>query len=115
MSSVRPQNLCQVRKKSGRDIYGQSTLAAPVTERCAIVKSRLESQHTTVRADASASRAYADEFVSQNKILLMPSTRAEIDDRLDVAGVSLRIKTKFPRFDVWGRLDHYEVTGEVWA
>ncbi len=65
-----PNNTCLIRKMTGHDRYGQPSLSAAVTERCAVVKLRKDMQHTTVRADSSQSRGHGDEFVSTNKILV---------------------------------------------
>jgi hypothetical protein len=112
---LRPLNSCTITPRTGVDRYSQATLGSPRIERCSIVKAIKTSQHTTVRADSSASRGYADEFVMTNKILLLPTTIATIDSKLEVAGVSIRIKSMHPRYDAFGILDHYEVTGEAWV
>lgn len=106
---------CKVYKQTAPDVYGQVTSGPAIPERCCVVKLKKKSDATTVRADSGASRAHADEFITENRILLTPKTKAAIDDRLDVAGVSIRVKSMFPRFDILGRLDHYEVEGELWA
>ena len=80
-----------------------------------MIKNRLYEQHTTVRADASATRSYAEEFLLQNKILLTPKTVASFDDKLEVAGAKILVVSLNPMFDVWGRLDHYELIGSAWA
>lgn len=105
---------CRVYKKGEADLYGQPQLGRAIAERCAVVKLKHDSQHTTVRADSGASRGHADEFVATSKILLMPTTTAELDDKLEVHGIAMRVISKWPRFDVAGRLDHYEVQGELW-
>ena len=106
---------CTIRKKGKPDLYGQAKPGAETPERCAVVKQRNESAHTTVRADSGASRAHADEFVMNNRILLRASTVADIDDQLNLLGFHIRIKSMQPRLNVMGQLDHYEVEGEVWA
>lgn len=110
-----PNTDCIVRKKGKPDVYGQTKTGPEYPERCAIVKLRYESAHTTVRADSGASRAHADEFVTSNRILLPASTHAAIDDQLEVRGYKIRVKILHPRLDVLGNLDHYEVEGELWA
>lgn len=97
------------------NVYGETEVKKPVRERCAIVRLRHEMQNTTVRADSSASRGHGNEFVSSNKILLTAKTTATHGDKLLVSGVEMRVLSLFPRYDVPGRLDHYEVVGELWA
>lgn len=106
---------CTIGKKGTPDIYGQASAGTQTPERCAVVKMRTESVHTTVRADSGASRAHADEFVSNNRVLLRANTVAQIDDQLTLLGFKIRIKLMHPRLTVIGTLDHYEVEGEVWA
>jgi len=68
-----------------------------------------------VRADSSASRGNAIEQQVDSVILLPTTTQARIDDIIDLAGVKLRIKARHPRFDVGGRLDHYEIHATMWS
>jgi hypothetical protein len=109
-----PNLTCTITSKGTRDIYGQEVVGASHTERCAIVKLVKESFHTTVRADSSASRGHGDEFRVDCVILLTKTTKVKIDDKLTVAGVSIRVKSVFPRVNVNGTLDHYQVEGELW-
>ncbi len=106
---------CTIEHQGSPDVYGEIGFSAPVPERCGVVRLRHERQDTTVRADSSATRGYADEFVSTNLILLQATTQARSGDRLTVAGVKIRIMSLFPRYDVHGVLDHFEVRGELWA
>jgi hypothetical protein len=115
MSAAPGRTPAVLRKNQGTDLYGQPKLGVALRELVAVVKLEFTSQHTTVRADSSASRGFADEFVTQNRFLLARTTKVAIDDQLTVAGVAVRIKTLTPRYDVWGELDHYEARGEVWA
>jgi hypothetical protein len=110
-----PNISCIIRKKGRPDVYGQARPGPDQPERCSIVKMRYGSAHTTVRADSGASRAHADEFVSNNRILLASTTAAAVDDQLEVAGYKIRVKSLQPRVNVLGAIDHYEVEGEVWA
>ena len=111
---LRPCNFCLISKKTSVDLYGQESHLPAVSERCSIVKCRKYEQHTTVRADSSSSRGFANEFLSQNKILLLPATIASFDDKLTVANIVIRVTSLTPMYDVWGKLDHYELVGESW-
>lgn len=110
-----PNLFCTIRKKGKPDVYGQAKTGAEYPERCAIVKAKYESAHTTVRADSGATRSHADEFVTSNRILVAKTTKAVIDDQISVIGYKIRIKVLHPRYDVLGQLDHYEVEGELWG
>lgn len=110
-----PKNKCDIYVRTGYDGFGQEKFDPKVPEKCSIVKLLETTQQTSVRADRDASRAYAEEFVTTTTILLMPKTVANINDKLIVAGIMLRIKTKHPRFDTAGAVDHYQVECEIWA
>ncbi len=106
---------CFIRKVLSYSMHGESRLGQPVGERCAIAVRRDEVAKTTVRADSSASRGYADEFLATNKILIDGKTVAKLGDQLEVAGAFIKILTMHQRYDTAGRVDHYEISGELWA
>ena len=112
----RPNLTCTIVSASGRtDVYGQPITSTRFKERCAVVKLITKNQKTAVRADSSASRGSARETVADSLILLESSTHAEIDDLIEIAGQTLRVMSKHPRFSVAGNLDHYEITASHWS
>lgn len=112
----RPNLTCTISVSSGKtDVYGQPTPSTKVKERCAIVKLDVKNLKSSVRADTSATRGNARELTADSVILLAKNTVANIDDILEVSGVTLRVMSKFPRHSVSGALDHYEITATVWS
>lgn len=112
----RPNQSCVIRISAGKtDVYGQPLPTRSVSERCAVVKLNVINQKSAVRTDSSASRGNAFETVPQSLILLERTTVANIDDLIEVAGITLRIMQKQPRFSVAGELDHYEIVGQAWS
>ena len=112
----RPNQSCVIRVSAGKtDMYGQPLPTRSVSERCAVVKLNRVNQKSAVRADSSATRGNAFETVPDSLILLTKDTVANIDDLIEVAGVTLRIMEKQPRFSVTGVLDHYEIVGKAWC
>lgn len=110
----RPNQSCTIVIASGRtDVYGQALASRRVSERCAVVRLVTTNQKSSVRADSSATRGNADELVSDSLILLTKTTQANQDDLIEVAGMTLRILSKHPRFSVTGELDHYEITASI--
>jgi len=101
----------------GTTVYGQPmpNVAAPIPERCAIPKMSELMQKSAVRADSSASRGAALELTVDAILLLTKNTQAQIDDVIEVIDLQLRIIGKYPRFDVTGRLDHYQVAARFWS
>jgi len=112
----KPNVNCIISAASGEtDLYGQPVPARRVRERCAVVKLNIVNVKSAVRADTSASRGSARELHADAVFLLTKTTCANIDDIIEVAGQVLKIKSKFPRFDVQGVLDHYEVDAVIWS
>lgn len=105
----------QIRKVTGRDVYGAEVLGCVVNERGAIAKLKQMTSHTTVRADSSATRGHADEFTASNMVLLDGNTVARQGDQLLITGLKLRIVSMHPRYDTNGVLDHHETAGEPWV
>lgn len=105
---------CKVVKMTGRDIYGQEIRGSVTDEKCAVVKLKQTSQHSTVRVDSGATRAGADELTSSVVLLMRLSTKALVDDRIEMAtGERLRVISKRLRYTVLGKLDHYEIGCET--
>lgn len=112
----RPNLNCRIQLASGKnDVHGQPIPGRYVGERCAIVKLLISNEKSSVRADSSASRGNALEEQATSVILLPITTKAMIDDIIEVANVKLRIMGKHPRFDVAGRLDHFEIHATYWS
>jgi hypothetical protein len=112
----KPNLRCRIQIASGKnDVYGQPIPGRFVNERCAVVKMEISNEKTSVRADSSASRGNAIEEEVVSIILLTSKTQANKDDIIEVAGVKLRIVARHPRFDVTGRLDHYQISATMWS
>lgn len=111
----RPNIACKIYVASGKnDVYGQPLPAEVRNERCSVVKLVTMSEKTSVRVDSSASRGTAREFQTEAVILLQSNTAANIDDVIEVANTTMRITSKFPRIDILGKLDHYQVEAVLW-
>ena len=109
-------NTCTIKVSSGKtDVYGKPTPGVSYAERCAVVKLNIHSERSAVRADTSATRGNAREIQVSSLILLHPTTKANIDDVIIIAGYELRILAKQPRYTIAGVLDHYEITASAWS
>jgi hypothetical protein len=110
-----PNQDCLVSKANEEtDEFGQPTFAAPVEERCAIVKLDLAREKTSVRVDSSGSRGNAQEFTANARILFTRDSIIAVGDKVEILGNVLRALSKFPRHDIGGSLDHYQVDLEIW-
>lgn len=112
---IYPTLLIQVLNKDGFDAYSQPRYKSPKFEKVAPVKLHFMQRSTSVRTDAAASKARAQESNAQVVILAKPSTRINLDDKLIVMGHSLRVIDMTPRLTVMGELDHFEVACNSWV
>lgn len=115
MPLFKPNLDCTISKPSGKNLYGEEVLSAPVNSRCAIIKLEITIEHSSVRADSSASRGAAREFQGSATLLFPASVSVQHDDLVEVAGHKLRVLGTFPRHNLQGVLDHYEVTCGIWG
>ena len=112
----RPNQSCVINSASGQtDVHGMPISGVSKKEQCAIVKLILESEKTAPRANNSDTRGNAREMETNTVLLLAKNTVAKIDDTIDVLGSNFRIMSMFPRCDILGALDHYEITCSYWA
>ncbi len=111
-----PNQNCRIQLSSGKtDVYGQPTPSTFVRERCTVVKLVITNEKSSIRADSSASRGNAMELEAESVILLPKTTKARIDDIIEVENCKLRIMGLSPRRDLQGRLDHYRITAHFWS
>ncbi len=100
-----------LKRMIGRNLDGEERYADPIVLPLAIVSLLSAAQKTSVRTDSSASHGMADEMASDGKILT--KTQVAVDDLVDVAGGTFRVKGTHPRYTVFGIFDHYEVVLEL--
>lgn len=110
-----PNITCNVTKRLGTDVYGQEQMGTAVVTKCAIVKLLSAKMKTSVRADSSASRGNADEVVADARLLFLPQTDVAEGDEVNVAGFRLKVVGIFPRYNMPGKLDHWQVDADIWA
>lgn len=115
MALFTPNLVCQVRTPNGKSAYGEETLGTPTLVPCAIIYLRNAIRESSVRADSSSSRGAAREKVIEAKLLTVASAAIKLDDQIEIAGYKLRVSSVFPRHDLNGVLDHYEIEATVWG
>jgi hypothetical protein len=115
MALFRPNLDCVVRRKASTNVYGEETLSDPVTVRCAVIQLKIITEKSSVRADSSASRGAAREYIGEAKLLFLPDDAPGTDDRIDVSGFKLHVIGSFPRHSLDGVLDHVEVFCGIWG
>lgn len=106
------------RAKTGTDeydAYGNRSYQAAEPIRLAVVRLDAGVSKTSVRADSSASRGAAEELLHDARLLFPTRHLPKTYDLIEIAGVVLETKSVMPRFDVFGRLDHYQVDADRFA
>ena len=98
-----------------KDMYGQEIQGEIIPSLCAVVRLDVAKMKSSVRADSSASRGNADERVAMARLLFAPHTNIEIDDKVTVHGIDLQAISVFPRHDMEGNIDHFQVDCDRWA
>ena len=103
---------CKIARRAGNDAYGQPVFGAWERAVCGIVKFDIASEKTSVRTDSSASRGNAREIQASVRLLFPTFHKVAIGDKIEMLDVRLRVVAAFPRLDVAGKLDHYQVDCE---
>lgn len=111
----RPNQFCIIKAVSGYDKFGMTAFGPNKRERCAVVKHALSTDKSSVRADSSGSRGNAREITADLIILLSPKTSAQHDAIIEIQNDLFVIKAIEKRFDIRGKLDHYEVLCTYWS
>lgn len=112
---MKPNQFCFVKAQAGYDIYGMAKFSLRKKERCAVVKSILQTEKSSVRADSSGSRGNAREITADLVMLLEPKTTAKHDAIIELHDNLYIVKSMHQRFDIRGKLDHYEVGCSYWS
>jgi hypothetical protein len=107
---------CVIETTSGAtNVHGELIPGPSVKERVSVVKIEIKSKQTSVSGDTTASRGAAFELNEDALLLFSPKTRANVNDVVRAAGLTLRVVSKSPQYDLGGRIDHYEVRLNVWS
>ena len=108
-----PNRIGHIRRKpKTADAYGQFTYGKKEAMKFALVRFDTNTEDSTVRADSSATRGNIKEFHSTGRILTVVATKPKWGDLIIFDGKVFRIREVEPRYNVQGKLDHYEVDFE---
>lgn len=103
-------NFCQYRKKSATtNLYGEASYDPVIKIPYALVRYDTKTDDSTVRADSSATRGNVKEYHSSGRILVPVSVNPNWGDIFIIEGKIFKAKEVEPRYNVLGKLDHYEV------
>lgn len=111
----RPNLKCKISILGPSNIYGKRYYGNPKTVPCAIVKLVTESSKTSVRTDASATRGTAQEILADARLLFPRYVDLRPGDRVSIFGVELTVVSIFPRHNVLGVHDHWQVDCNIFG
>ena len=100
---------CTVYKRRGNDVYGQPLYAPGVPTKVGVVKMQEKRIHSTVRSDSSGTRGHAEEATADVIVLMSKKLSLGINDKIEFEFITTRVMGIMPRYDVLGRLDHFQV------
>jgi len=104
-----PNRIAYIRRKSKTtDMYGQHTYGQKEAIHYALVRYDTVIEDSTVRADSSATRGNIKEFHASGRILVEKRHNPDFGDLVIVEGRVYQIKGVEIRFNVLGKLDHYQ-------
>lgn len=103
------------RKHAKRTVTGQTLYGSPTPIQLAIVTLGTHVEDSSVRADSGASRGSAEITTLNAKLLLPAGLVVANGDIILVQGHKVEIAGVAPRNNVLGRLDHWEVVGNIKA
>lgn len=103
------------KKLDRRTAFGKEMFFPPVPITLAIVSLGTVVTESSVRADSAASRGSAEITQLQAKLLLPAHAVVKKGDVVEVQGHLVEIAGVAPRNNVVGKLDHWEVSGNLKA
>ncbi|ATW57953.1 hypothetical protein CNR34_00020 [Pseudomonas phage nickie] len=104
-------------KRAGEDftVTGDRLYGDPVKVGLSVVRVTDNMQHTSVRADTSGSKSYADENVEQGRALVHPKVEPKIGDLLIIGKDTYEVTGVRPVYDMHGGVDHYQTELSTWV
>jgi hypothetical protein len=110
-----PNLVCYITKQNGYNVYGEKAAGARTQTKCGLVRLKKETTKTSVRADTSGSGGNAEEMLlNDSRLLFLPTISIGIGDMVEVSDMVVEIRTIFPRYNIIGKLDHYECDGKIY-
>lgn len=96
-------------------VTGDRTYGDPVKVGLSVVRVTDDIQQTSVRADKSGTKGFADQNVEQGRALLSPRVEPFVDDLLVIRNDTYEIKGVRAVYDMYGGIDHFQVELQTWV
>lgn len=94
---------------------GLRSYSDPIPVGLSVIKVSQSIDQTSVRADKSGTKSFADESLGQGRALLEIYAVPKPDDLLQIGAVTFEIAGVRPVYDMYGEVDHYQVELSSWA
>lgn len=113
-STFIPQMRGTLRSPTGYTITGDTQYGLSRKIGLSVVRIERQTQPSSIRTDKSGSQGRADENVVQGRLLIEAKGVPANNDLVTVRGTTYRIVDVFPRYDMDGLVNHYQVDIERW-
>lgn len=115
VTTFRPLAKAKLYRSTGYTIDGTVELGTPVEIGIAPVRLNSSVSQTSIRTDKSGSKARAEEVSYDARILIVPDAEFTHGDIIELFGLNYRIEVIFPRHEMTGQLNHYQVDLIRWS
>ena len=106
---------CTIIKIAGSDHRGESVSGDTSDEPCSVLKLPGEDRDISARIGSSPDRPSIAPGHDDAVLLLGITTRANVDDVIEVAGIKLKVTAISPCYDSVGKLAHHVVQAVICA
>ena len=113
-TTFRPTAKAVLYAETGYSVDGRASLGMGVQVGIGPIKTAANMKPTSVRTDTSGTQSRAEEVTYDARILVHPSAALKLGDVMEVFGNHYRIAEIFPRYEMTGSLNHYQVDLIKW-
>jgi hypothetical protein len=113
-STFIPQMRGYIRSPTGYLTTGDAVFGRPKSVGLSVVRIEKATQPTSIRTDKSGSQGRADESVVQGRLLIENRVRPANGDLITIHGTSYEVLDVYPRYDMDGLVNHYQVDIGRW-
>jgi hypothetical protein len=104
-----PEAQCTITKVTGADCEGRPVFGTTYEEACSILKLPGDNTDISAKFGSSPDRPSASPRRDDAVLLLRVTTRIDVDDIIEVAGIRLKAYAIWPTYDSVGKLAHHVV------
>lgn len=108
-----PEVQCTITKVTGVDREGRPVLGTTHEEACSILKLPGDNTDISAKIGSSPDRSSASPRRDDAVLLLRITTKVDVDDIIEVAGIRLKANAISPTYDSVGKLAHHVVQATI--